>query len=294
LASRTPVAFGAAAAIGFGILFGTTPAMAAVEEPAEVTVETSEGIYDAPVSSVSGTGEPGATIALSAEIYDFISGDMLSEQEIETVVGEDGAWAATFAQPLTRGDVVIDVSQRIDDVETSYDYWYSFVITPSQITSIPAGAQYIEGTAPSTVSGTFDADFFLGVVPEGLASITLAVGDGSSGDALPVTLNEDGTWTAELAGPLTLGDWTIALSQTFTEPETQEVNFLTNPTISVAVVAEQAPAPAPAAPAAPEEELAATGADADEVLPFAATGAALLVAGIAAIAFTRRKAVARG
>lgn len=147
------------------------------------------------VITVTGAGEPGATIAV----------DLGAGRTGTATVGADGTWS-TSIPGVGVGSVTATATQTFGGV-TSAAVTRAFTVVAQQpltITSPTAGRTYTvvssSATTPVTVSGTATPG----------ASIALDLGSGLTGTA---TADSSGNWTTQVSG-VGVGTYTISATQT--------------------------------------------------------------------------------
>lgn len=253
------------------------------------TIDTyqSAGIYNSPVTALSGTGEPGAVLTIDANLYDVESGQYLVDQTYENVpVQADGTWTLALDPALAAsGEADVYVAQSIDGAYAHYASAYFQLLDPVTIVAPAAGSVVAPAAAPTGASGTapYIVDYS-GAAVETTVAVTLTTAAGAEQFQAPVTA--EGTWAVDFGRALPIGEYTVSAVQVFADPLMQESNFLT-PAEAAFSVAD--PAATPGGPGGgPAEYLPNTGGA--PVLPLAAGAAALALLGGTALMLVRRKA----
>ncbi|WP_170835500.1 S1 family peptidase [Arthrobacter alpinus] len=266
---------------GFSTSVSTKETIEVIKEtlPAPaITTPANKGTVAAPVTTVSGTGNAGATVALSGDV------------EGTVVVGTDGKWSFTVGQPLGVGSYTVTAKQSLTDWNDSVTATNKFNVVPAApaVTSPTNGQEFIFDQGPSAISGTNAAG----------ATVTVTI-NGKSYDAVVV----DGTWSVALGGRLATADYTVSAVQRVDGIDSVTANSTFNVLAAPAPPATQEPTPAPTTPApaatqnptpaptqAPvENDLANTGIS-STVLAFGAAAAVLILGGAAFLLFRRRSA----
>lgn len=241
---------------------------ASVEVKAEapvISTPADASIVENEVTSISGTGLPGATVTLA--------GDVTGSAK----VAADGTWAVEV--DLGIGRYALTATQARDG-ETSAEARAAFVVAPSAptITGIENGATYTGAAVPTSISGT-------GI--DG-ATITVTLNDATVGE----TTVKDGRWSIVLKDTLGEGAYAVVATQTVD-------GVSSSSSVGFSVAVEPAPSPSPSATPAPGGNpgggngggLAVTGV-ADQA-PLAWGAVALLLGGFGALGYRRLRRVTR-
>lgn len=272
-----------------------TPAIGSPNDGAILATATPE---------VSGTGEAGSTITLSAEASGMTGGSAfraLASLDLgATVVGADGTWSSTLASALPEGEVVL-VATATDAAGNAAAAGESVTVT---VDTVAPEAPVI--LSPENGSTVDDASPMVSGTAEPGASITVA---GVDGEVLAETVvAADGTWSVTLSD---LADGEVRVAVTATDAAgnsaSTDLAFVVDtsaPSVPPAPSPEPEtapPAPAPAIvpdPTIPvvdwpetepqtDPELAQTGSEAD---PGALTAFAALLVLLGAGTVLRRRA----
>jgi hypothetical protein len=249
------------------------------------------------LTALSGTGAPGATVALSGDV----SGS--------GTVGLDGQWTASVAGPAAFGNVTVKAVLSSPGTADSPAATATVQVTPPDpvIAGIDDGQHFRQDNLPQTISGsgTEGAEVTVWIDGEPLSSPTSGgpAGSRSAAPALvPLELVTGGTWSVPFPDGLAAGIHTVSVSQA--------LDGLVSATASASFVLDPVPPPAPADPAPPVSApadlantsgyvvgnrggLANTGASG--LVPAAgAAAAAILVGGVLMLLVRRRRRRARG
>ncbi|MBK0418854.1 hypothetical protein JD276_07390 [Leucobacter sp. CSA1] len=160
-----------------------------VEAPA-ITAPADGSTVEGPVTAITGTGIPGATVTVTGAV------------EGTATVNAEGNW--TVETNLGAGEYSVSATQAVEGV-TSNATTSSFVVTEPEvpaaptITSITDGQAFPAGQGPSNVSGTG--------IPG--ATVTVTVG----GQSYTATVGENGTWTVDFGAALAAGSYDLSATQ---------------------------------------------------------------------------------
>ena len=252
------------------------------------------------LTALSGTGAPGAMVALSGDVAG--SG----------TVGLDGQWTASVAGPAAFGNVTVKAVLSSPGTANSPAASATVQVTPPDpvIASINDGQHFRQDNLPQTISGsgTEGAEVTVWIDGKPLSSPTSAGPAGSRSAAaalVPLELVAGGTWRVPFPEGLAAGIHIVSVSQA--------LDGLVSATATASFVLDPAPPPAPAdfAPPVPPASadsplavvvlppagapggLANTGASA-LVPAAAAAGTAILVGGVLMVLVRRRRRRVRG
>jgi LPXTG-motif cell wall-anchored protein len=141
---------------------------------------------------IDGTGEPGAQVEV------FVDGDSIGT----TTVAPDGTWTITPSAPLDLGEHTVDATQT-DLGQLTQD-------------AEPVTFEVIDSLAPPVITAPEDGSSTDDTTPD-------IDGEGAPGATVEVTIDdevvgttvvdEDGTWTLELADELSCGEHTVTATQ---------------------------------------------------------------------------------
>lgn len=224
-----------------------------------------------PVTTITGTGKPGATVELSGDVTG------------SAVVAAGGKWSFTPPSALTEfGPYHVTAVQKLAEWNDSPTTTSSFTVAPHgpAITSPADGQKFAFNEGPSVISGTNLSQATVHVSVNGKEYS--AVVDGT-------------TWSVTLDAPLVSGNYAITAEQqwgdigSLTSSSAFEVQAEPKPEPTTAPTTEQ-PAPttdAPTSPAANVNDLANTGAS-GTTLMIGAAGGLLLLGGAAFLLIRRR------
>jgi len=161
-------------------------------KPAAPVIASLPGPTNDATPTISGTGEPKATVTLT------IAGTTTLTVGVPEQVESDGTWSFTFASPLGDGDYAITATQSdaAGNVSAKSD-----PVTLTVDTTAP--------DAPTIIGSPTDGDTTLRgtVAVEPGATFTVAV----NGKNVPATIDSDGTWTVDLAVALSSDDTITAI-----------------------------------------------------------------------------------
>lgn len=266
-----------------------------------VTNVVDGAFYTAPLSSLSGSGEPGAQLEIDVSHGPLTGGsdDDFTHNTYTVTVGADGAWTLVFDAPVAAGELLVRVNQFVDDVVVGETNIYVSLLEPVVISSITEGQNFDANAGPTGATGTLDPIFGQLFNREAGAEIRFEVLlDGRTHVALEaneivVVVNEDGTWSADFGQPLPVGEYTLTADIVFADEQAEAYNFMNAASVSFTVGAVSGGGNAPidvdlAGDGGPAT-LPATGADASALAPLAFGAAGLLLAGGAALLIARRK-----
>lgn len=263
---------------GFSTSATTTASIEVIKEtlPAPAITSPADGSsVAAPVTTISGTGKPGATVKLTGDV----SGT--------TVVAGNGKWSFTLPSPLVELNFYdVAAMQTLTDWIDSPETTSGFTIAPNgpAIMSPANGAKFAYNKGPSAISGT------------NLAQATVHVTvNGKGYDAVV-----DGTtWSVTLDAPLGSGSYAITATQQWgdfasltsksaivvqAEPKPEPT---TAPTTQQPTPTTAAPTAAATTPASGGGNLANTGASGTTII-LGSAGGLLLLGGVAFLLIRRR------
>ncbi len=248
------------------VTFDFSVVAAPVEAPA-ITSPADGSTVEAPVETIRGTGVAGATLTLSGAVTATVE------------VAADGSWSVPAS--LGEGAYTVTAFQTLGG-ERSPSVTSSFTVVPVppaavEITSIADGAQFVEGSAPTRVSGTGEpgAEIFFEFAKDGVVVATQS----------PIVVDENGEWsTSEFDGPLGVGKYIALAAYQDAEGTPSDVNSV----VSFSVVAEDDGGQTPPPPGGDDEELAQTGSPA-ATLPLVGGAIALLLGGAVTFLIARRR-----
>ncbi|MHA7268556.1 LPXTG cell wall anchor domain-containing protein [Arthrobacter sp. HLT1-20] len=237
----------------------------------------------APVTTITGTGTPGATIELSGDVTG------------SAVVGANGKWSFTLTQGLDDvGFYDVAAQQTLTDWNDSPSTTSSFTISPAapSVTSPRNGQTFAFNQGPRVISGTNLAQAQVQVSVNG-HSYT-AVVDGT-------------TWTVTLPNKLTSGNYSITALQQWgdfrsvtttsaltvlaepTPPATQKPTAAPTTAAATTAPATQKATTAPSMAPVNTDDLANTGAS-SSLMILGGAGVLLLLGGAAFLLIRRRNA----
>ncbi|WP_269939544.1 LPXTG cell wall anchor domain-containing protein [Arthrobacter sp. HY1533] len=281
--AKAPNTFGtfpvtAQAKNGYSTSATTTASIEVIKDtlPAPAITSPADGSsVAAPVTTIAGTGKPGATVKLTGDV----SGT--------AVVAKDGKWSVTLPSSLVEPNWYdVTAMQTLTDWLDSPETTSGFTIAPNgpAIMSPANGTKFIFNKGPSVISGTNVAQ----------ATVHVTV-NGKGYDALV-----DGTaWSVTLDAPLGSGSYAITATQQWgdfasltstsafvvqAEPKPEPT---TAPTTQQPTPTTPAPTAAPTTPAPGGGNLANTGASGTTIL-LGAAGGLLLLGGVAFLLIRRR------
>ncbi len=248
---------------------------AATPAPAITSPADGSSIVDE-VTSVSGTGLPGAEVVVTIDGTGY-----------PTTVGTDGTWTVDGLD-LGYGEHAISVVQTANgETSSAVTSEFTVVLASPEITSITDGSTFAPDNGPSELSGTGIEGATVEVVLTGTEPAAFA-------DSGPFEATvTDGVWTVAFDAPLSVGDYTATATQTLDGASSAST------VVSFQVVA--APAPGDegdngdqggnAGDPGDEGTLATTGMDTTLTLALSA-GAVVLVAGGLMLMILRRRKLA--
>jgi Trypsin len=141
------------------------------------------------LTSIAGTGTPGAMVALSGDVAGSGS------------VGPDGRWSVQLTSPAPYGQATVTAVQQYNGLADSPPATATFAVTPPApaISSIAEGQHVPQDALPATISGT------------GLNGADVAVSvDGTPVSATPA----GGAWSVAFPAGLAAGNHTVSAIQT--------------------------------------------------------------------------------
>lgn len=208
-----------------------------VVEPADVTLDhfTDYTLYTGPITTLSGTGEPGAEVTVEANVYELIMGDDLGAFEYgPTEVAADGTWILELDPVIARGSVDLFVDQIAgDDVRSGASVGYVEVFEATTITSIAEGEEFELDAAPTGAAGTVDPELdgygtFFGEVEHLNITTDAVLSDGTTETATEVAI-VDGEWMVDFDGALGVGQYTLTVEHEL-EPRNEQPGPTPGPT----------------------------------------------------------------
>jgi hypothetical protein len=174
----------------FEVADETAPAAPVIDTPADGSVTSDR------TPTVSGTGEPGAGVDVS------IDGAVIAE---DVPVAADGTWSVEPTTPLADGEHTVSATQTDPSGNlspaASNDFTVDGTAPGAPVIEQPADGS-VRNDATPTVSGTGDPG----------ATVQVAIDGTEVADDVPV--DEDGTWSVDLATPLAEGDHVATATQT--------------------------------------------------------------------------------
>ncbi|WP_148058920.1 hypothetical protein [Bogoriella caseilytica] len=206
-------------------------------EPADVTLDhfTDYTLYTGPITTLSGTGEPGAEVTVEANVYELIMGDDLGAFEYgPTEVAADGTWILELDPVIARGSVDLFVEQIAgDDVRSEASVGFVEVFEATTITSITMGEEFELDAAPTGAAGTVDPELdgygtFFGEVESINITTGAVLSDGTTETATEVAI-VDGEWTTDFGDALEVGDYTLTIEHEL-EPRNEQPGPTPGPT----------------------------------------------------------------
>lgn len=242
-----------------------------------ITAPAQDSKVAAPVTTITGTGKPGAAIELTGDVTG------------NPVVDADGTWSFTVSPALKVGNYAVTAKQTLDNWNDSKTVTNKFNVLPAApaVTSPTDGQEFAYDQGPSVLSGTNIAD----------ATVSVDI----NGVQLKATVSGT-TWSVALGEKLKTGEYSVSV--------VQSVDGVESLTGTSAFKVSEAPAPAPTTEPAPvvpapttdpapttapttapnENDLANTGVS-NPVMLLGASGGVLLIGGIAFLLFRRRNCV---
>ncbi|WP_268892360.1 trypsin-like serine protease [Arthrobacter sp. 9AX] len=227
------------------------------------------------LTTVDGTGTPGATITLSGDV----AGSAL--------VGDDGHWTIALPAPAPAGKVSATAVQSYPGLTDSAATTVAFSVMPPPpaITSLSAGQHVKQDALPAAIVGTGlnGADVTVAVDGKPVSAAAGSAGAGSTGSRAvgmglaPLALVASGTWQVPFPAGLATGTHTVTAAQS--------VDGVASTTAQLTFTVD---APPPVLPAGniTAGSLAATGASG--LLTAAVAAAVALAVGVLLMVLVRR------
>lgn len=246
--------------------YSLTVEAAPTPAPAITSPADGSAVVDA-VTSVSGTGVPGAAVVVT-----------IAGTDHETTVDGSGNWVVDGLD-LTYGSHTISVVQTANDnTSDAATSAFDIVMAAPVVTSITNGTVFPHNEGPATLEGTGVEGATVTVELTGTEPAAFA----DSGEFTATVV--DGAWTVDFGAALTPGTYTVAA--------TQSLNDVLSAPASLAFEVVAAPAPGGDggnAGGGGDGELAVTGGD--MIVPLSASAGALvlLAGGITLMTLRRRK-----
>ncbi|MGG7507540.1 Ig-like domain-containing protein [Plantibacter sp. YIM 135249] len=195
----------------------TTSITVALPAAVVITSPTNASTVETLTPTVTGTGQPGATITLTDG-----SGATLGAS---TTVGTDGTWSIPVTSPLVAGSNTIVATQKtaLGTTTTPAKVQVTAAVPASVAITTPAANAIVDTLTP-TLTGTGAPN----------ATITFTADDGTVVNE--VTVAADGTWSATTSA-LTPGVRTITAKQTTVlgTESTTDVTFTADAAVAVAI-----------------------------------------------------------
>ena len=165
-----------------------TPAAPTVKAPVDGTVTND------PTPAVSGTGEPGDALSVTANGHDVCT----------ATVASDGSWACTPTSALPDGATTVTVTQTDPAGNASKPATATFTVDTTApgapVVQTPAAGSLTNDATP-TITGTGEPGASLTVTDNGHTVCT-------------ATVAKDGSWSCAPASTVADGDHTLAVTQT--------------------------------------------------------------------------------
>ncbi|MDO5675570.1 MAG: Ig-like domain-containing protein, partial [bacterium] len=175
------------------VVDANVPKVTAQLDPASDSGIVGDGITNDNTPTISGTGEPGASITVN-----------IGGQSLTTTVNSNGDWSATPSVPLADGSYTAQITETIAG-KTATTTVPITIDTTSNVTAQldPASDSGIVGDGITTdntptISGTGEPG----------ASITVNIG----GQSLTTTVDSDGNWSVTPTTPLADGPYTAQVT----------------------------------------------------------------------------------
>ena len=235
-----------------------------------------------PLTSLSGSGEPDATLEIfTARGTPFSEGDS-TKNEYVTTVDADGSWQLQLAQPVQSELFIAYVSQLIDGEFVGMTGVFAYFFEPVTITSVSEGDRIAADEAPSVIEGTLDPAL-ASSVELGLGLSVSLNGTGSTfvydPDAQPdVVVNADGTWSADFGDAIAPGSYLATAGVVFSETDLEAQNEMELASTMFTVLGGASPGSG--------DELARTGSS--SLLPWILGAIVLVLIGVGALLLSRR------